>query len=117
MSLGALAFLVGNQIGKTQKSTYERNLEEEKKKEERKIQAQINQELRQFDLDILKEQEKAKIDIAKQKELGIFKVTEEKTAGILTDLMMLDEETAVIQARKLAELEVINNMRAVSLIF
>jgi hypothetical protein len=108
MSLGALAFLVGNQIGKTQKSTYERNLEEEKKKEERKIQAQINQELRQFDLDILKEQEKAKIDIAKQKELGIFKVTEEKTAGILTDLMMLDEETAVIQARKLAELEVIN---------
>ena len=108
MSLGALAFLVGNQIGKTQKSTYERNLEEEKKKEERKIQAQIDQELRQFDLDILKEQEKAKIEIAKQKELGIFKVTEEKTAGILTDLMMLDEEAAVIKARELAKLEVIN---------
>ena len=49
MSLGALAFLVGNQIGKTQKSNYERNLEEERKKEERANLAQIAKEQRDYE--------------------------------------------------------------------
>jgi hypothetical protein len=86
MSLGALAFLVGNQIGKTQKSNYERNLEEERKKEERANQAQIDKELRDYQT-FLKKQE---VQFQYQKDFELYKQTELKNEELANRLQNMD---------------------------
>ena len=86
MSLGALAFLVGNQIGKTQKNTYERNLEEERKKEERAIQAKKDQEARDYQT-FLKKQE---VEFQYQKDFELYKQTELKNEELANRLATVD---------------------------
>ena len=86
MSLGALAFLVGNQIGKTQKNTYERNLEEERKKEERANQAQIDKEKRDYQTFL----DKQEVQFRYQKDFELYKQTELKNEELANKLQNMD---------------------------
>ena len=87
MSLGLLALAVGTQIGKTQKSSYLRDIEEQKRQEQQKIDAKIAEEQRVYTLDMLKFEEQETIRLKNQKDLEKWQVTTKKNEEIANRLL------------------------------